>query len=154
MYATGSLLLFPGCDGDLAAFLQFVDAGHHDFVARRETRSDFGLIAFSGADGDLSQRDSVVRLDEPDVRGCGVALNGGGRQQRDAGLFLLEQARVDELLRDERVVGVVEKCAQFQRAGGGIDLVIDGRERAGCDLILEFAIPCIDGKFLAGADFL
>jgi len=36
----------------LVAFLQFVDAGHdHDF-SRHQARSDFRVIAFSGADGD------------------------------------------------------------------------------------------------------
>ena len=41
---------------------------------------------------------------------------------------------VDELLREERVIPVVEDGLELRGAGAAVDFVVDRRERSGCQL--------------------
>ncbi len=140
---------------DLAAFLQLVDAGHHDLVARLQAGGDFRLIAFRGPDFDAADGDRVVRLDQINVGVVGIALNGGGGQQRDAGLFLLQQPRIHELIGEERAVLRYRKSARSFRVpvvwSIWLSIVC---ERAGGELVLQIAVPGVHREFLAGAHLL
>ena len=69
-----------------------------------------------------------------DEGGLAVVLDGGVGNEGDALQGVDEQARVDELVREERAVGVGEESAQLDGAGGGVDLVVDGEELAGGEL--------------------
>ena len=76
-------------------------------------------------------------LDHVDERLRPVLLDGRRRDQRDAVQRVDEQARVDELVREEGVVLVVELGARLHRAGRGVDLVVEREQRAARDLLLR-----------------
>ncbi len=79
-----------------------------------------------------------------------IALHRGGRHQDHAAFFLLQQSCVHELIREKLIVRIVEGGAQLYRAGGLIDLVVDGGQRAGCQLDLHVAIKGVHRQLLAG----
>ncbi len=76
-------------------------------------------------------------------------MHSSGRHQHHSALFLLQQARIHELIGEELVMGVIESSAKFDRARGLIDLVVDGGERAGCNPLGHFAVESIHGQLLS-----
>ena len=81
-------------------------------------------------------RDRVVGLHQIDEGARLAALDGGDRH--DGGVLhrVREQADIDELVGEQRLVLVVEHGAQLHRAGGRVDLVVDGGELALAELVL------------------
>ena len=71
----------------------------------------------------MHMRDAV--LNHKDKRHIAVVLDGGGGDQDHVLQRIHQQAGIHKLVGKERVVFVVEERAQFQRAGGGVDLVVD-----------------------------
>ena len=65
-----------------------------------------------------------------------------------------QEAHVDELVRKEAAVVIVELGLQAHRAGGRIDLVVHGQELARLQANLQVAVPGLDGKRGAAADVL
>ena len=62
-----------------------------------------------------------------------------------------QQPDVDELVGEQRLVVVVEDGAQLHRAGGRVDLVVDGVELADAELVLLRAVEHASPGSLAPA---
>ena len=77
-----------------------------------------------GADIDRSDRHPVVGVDDVDVTSRCAALDGGGRHRDDIMQRLHQKLRVDELIRKQRIVSIVELRSHFHGTGGGIDLAV------------------------------
>ncbi len=73
-------------------------------------------------------------------RGLAILLDASGRHQRYFPQHLHQQPDIDELIWKQREIVVVKSGPQLQRAGGGIDLVIERLKRAGGELRLPGAI--------------
>ena len=88
--------------------------------------------AIGRADIDRSDRHPVVSVDDVDVTSR-CAGDGGGRHRDDIMQRLHQKLRVDELIRKQRIVSIVELRSHFHGTGGGIDLAViaaTGRLRA------------------------
>ena len=59
-----------------------------------------------------------------------------------------QEPDIDELVGEQAFIGIGEMRAQFDRAGGRIDLVVDGYERSRGYLVAVFAIPGFDHQLL------
>src|SRR5260221_7871868 len=119
---------------DLGAVAQAVGAVDHHVVADRQAFDHGDLLAVSGAGLDDSDLDSIVRPHAVD-EGAGLSALDGGDRHDDGILHRVgQQADVDELVGEQRLVGIVEDGAQLHRAGGGVDLVVVGRYLAGAEL--------------------
>jgi hypothetical protein len=80
--------------------------------------------AIGRADIDRSDRQPVVGVDDVDVTSRCAALDGGGRHRDDIMQRLHQKLRVDELIRTQRIVSIVELRSHFHGTGGGIDLAV------------------------------
>ena len=136
--------------GDFAAFVEPVDARHHHFVARLETVCDFRVVAFRRAFRHLAHRHRGIGLDQVDILSRCGALDRGRRDQRHALLLLHQEVNVHELLREQHLVLVGKRETQPNIPGGGIDLVIDGRERSGPEFAIVGAVPYFRRQLLSG----
>ncbi len=65
-------------------------------------------------------------VDNIDESALLTVLNGDIGHDQLIGQRVHEQTYIDELLREKRVVLVVENRLEFGRAGGVIDLIIEG----------------------------
>ena len=106
-----------------SVILQLVKAavGHHiagiDAINLRLTRvRNSGLYAAHVRD---------VVLNHVHKRCLAILLNRGGRNERDSLQRVHQQARVHKLIREERVIFVVEDRPPFYRSGSSIYLVIE-----------------------------
>src|SRR5580700_1485619 len=152
MGATGSRgLALAGCSGkrlfgnyDLRIILQLVKAaiGHH--IAGVDTRHR-GHIRVSDTRLDITNLRRVV-LDNVYERRLAVVLNGGGRNQRDSLQGVHQQPGVYELVGKQRAVFVFEEGSHLDRAGGGIDLVIEGQQFSRGQLGLLTPVESVDAQ--------
>ena len=69
----------------------------------------FGHIAVGCYDGDCLCRDSLIRLDQIHERAIVISLDRVVRQERHAFVRIDQQVRVDELIREKRII-VIVKC--------------------------------------------
>src|SRR5271156_5621857 len=93
-------------------------------------------------------------LDQKDKRGVSVVLDRRGRNQDHVVEGFQEQAGIYKQIRKENAVFVVENGAQLQRAGGGVDLVVDALQFSRRQLGFFGAIVDIDRQGLAQAHLL
>src|ERR1700734_3724766 len=125
-------------DVDVQAFAQPVGAVDDHMIAGRQPGVDGSHAAVRGTDGDRPHRYGVVGVDQVDVGALlpvrRAALDRNRRYRDDIGQGPDQEHRVDELVRKQRAVGVVELGADFYRARGGVDLAVDGRHFADCQL--------------------
>ena len=77
--------------------------------------------------------DDIVGADHVAERPRRTALHGGGRHHDRLRQCLDLQAHIDELSGPELELVVGKFGLELQRAGGGIDLVVDAFQRAGID---------------------
>jgi hypothetical protein len=89
-----------------------------------ELTAAIGPSAIGRADIDRSDRHPVVGVDDVDVTSRCAALDGGGRHRDDIMQRLHQKLRVDELIRKQRIVSIVELRSHFHGTGGGIDLAV------------------------------
>ena len=82
-----------------------------------------------GAGDDVALRDCVVGVEEIDEMARRPDLDRGVGRQRDALQRVDQQAHVDELLRKQDALRIVEGGAHLDRAGGDVDLAVVGRQR-------------------------
>ena len=73
-------------------------------------------------------RSGFIRLDQIHERTVGVTLNDCVRQQRRVLNRVHEQPRVDELIREQRFVGVGENRLELDCARGRINLVVHSQQ--------------------------
>src|SRR5438093_7263441 len=91
----------------------------------------------------------MIGLHHVDERSLRAVWDGGERDQRGGVRDAQEQARVDELVREERAVRVRELRLQPDGAGARIDRVVDRQERPGGEAADLLAIPGLDRQVLA-----
>src|SRR5437764_15098368 len=92
---------------DLGAVAQPVGAADHHFVADRQTLDDGDLLAVGRAGLDDADLDRVVGLDAIDEGAGLAALDGGDRHGNGILHRVDQQADIDELVGEQRLVGVV-----------------------------------------------
>lgn len=106
------------------AVAQAVCAVDHNPLTDRHAGIDRCHWAIARADIDRSDRHPVVGVDDVDVTSRCAALDGGGRHRDDIMQRLHQKLRVDELIRKQRIVSIVELRSHFHGTGGGIDLAV------------------------------
>lgn len=106
------------------AVAQAVCAVDHNPLTDRHAGIDRCHWAIGRADIDRSDRHPVVGVDDVDVTSRCAALDGGGRHRDDIMQRLHQKLRVDELIRKQRIVSIVELRSHFHGTGGGIDLAV------------------------------
>src|SRR5690348_3006960 len=115
---------------DLAALVEAVLAVDDDLLAGGEALADGGDAVLDFRDLDVADLDGHVRLDDEEIFAIGAALQ---RTRGDGDGILVDaddEPRVDELARPQRLVGVVERALEADRAGRRVDLVVDEGELA------------------------
>src|SRR5215469_18758193 len=103
-------------DYDSRTIAQPIGAIHDDNVSRRKAALYGRNIAVHGAQGDTAHRYGPAGVHKKHEVACRTVLDGG---DRNSGLLLQrvhQDFDVDELLREEMAVAVVEKRADFHRA--------------------------------------
>ena len=88
--------------------------------------------------------DRLVGLHDEDEVALRAALHRGDGHQRAVVLGIHQQAHIDELVGEELALRIVELRAHLDRAGGRIDLIVDGGERAGRELAGLAAVIGVD----------
>jgi len=63
-------------------------------------------------------------------------------------------AHVDELVRKQTFIIVGKLGFRLQRAGAGVDLIVETRQRAARELVLLRAIERVHGELVARVQFL
>src|SRR5579871_903029 len=112
-------------DDDLGAVAELVGAVDHNALAGCEAGKDFDALAFGYAELDRPNRYRRVVIDDVDEGAGRPALDACGRDRRDVGVGIEQQANVDELVRVEQPVVVGKYGAQLDRPGGRIDLAVE-----------------------------
>ena len=102
--------------------------------------ANLDAVAVGDAELDRADRDGAVGIDEIDERAGHAALDARRRHRGDVLVGVEQQPDVDELVRIERLRFVRKLRAQLDRAGGGIDLAVEGLQRAVGDLVGAAAI--------------
>src|ERR1035438_4878680 len=150
--------LLSGDAGDhLAAFVQLVDALHYHHIAGIKARYHFGLISLAGAGGYVAHGHGGIRLYQVYVLVVARDLHRTVGNQHHAVLLFHQQPHVDKLVGEQSVVLVRIDRPQAQRAGGLIDLIIDGSQHAYGEPLAHVAkrsgvaVPGFDRQLLAGA---
>ena len=98
--------------------------------------------------------DDISLTNEINVGALRAALNSGYRNEREIFARVHEQMDVDELVREERVVLIIEGGFEFVRSGGGIDLIVDGEKLAGSNFERIIPIEGIHVELNAFAEFV
>ncbi len=130
-------------DLDFGAILQLVKAGDRDGVARVEPL-DRRHIAVGGLLDNVLDRGSVVTVHLVDKSLHAVTLNGRTGDQQGVMQCAYQHAGVDELVGVKGEVAIVELRAEANGAGRGVDLVIDGEQMAGGDLVHLRTVEGVD----------
>ena len=89
---------------------------------------------------------SDIILNHIDERRLAILLNGRSRNQRHPPQCVHQQPRVDELVREERIVFVVEEGSPFYRPGRRVDLIVEGQQNACGNPGLGRPVEGIDGE--------
>src|SRR5579871_6712629 len=119
-----------GGQRDLGAVLQAVKVAGDYGLVFGEAR-DGADVLIGVDDGDVLERDGLIRLDDVDEGLLSVVLDGyGGDEERVCKRADL-QARVDELVGKELSLRVVKDGAQLDGACGGVDLIVEREQLAG-----------------------
>jgi hypothetical protein len=106
------------------AVAQAVCAVDYNPLTDRYAGIDHCHWAIGRADIDRSDRHPVVGVDDVEVTSRCAALDGGGRHRDDIMQRLHQKLRVDELIRKQRIVSIVELRSHFHGTGSGIDLAV------------------------------
>src|SRR3984885_13365558 len=132
--------------------LQLIEAAGGDNFSRIDA-FDLGYTSLCNSRLDAAHLNEIV-LNHIRKRGLAVLLNGRRWKQRHPLQGIYQQSRVYKLVREERVIFVVEKRSPFYCPGRSVDLVVERQQLAACDLRLRRSIEGIDGEagVLAHAD--
>ncbi len=131
------------------AFDQPVGAVDDDPIAVRDAAENVGRGVGRPADLHRFQVDLGVLIHHIDEGALLAILHGDVRHDDLIGQRVHQQVHVDELLRKERVVLVVEDRLQPRGAGGVVDLVVDGHQHPGCQLLRVVAVIRLDRQVRA-----
>jgi hypothetical protein len=145
-------LLTAAPRNDLRARLELVDSLGDDRFSGRDALPDRRRIPLGQLHFDVAHLDGRIGLERPDEGGLRAALQRGGRNNHRVSKGVDEQPGVDELIREERGVLIREQGLDPNGSGSGIDLVVDCQKRPRGELLLQVAIPRLDGELASGLD--
>jgi hypothetical protein len=111
-------------DLDRHTFLQRVDALQHDAFFRCDAFRHGDAVALRHAERDLANGRLAVRLDDVDEGPEGRGLDGGRRHDGGGAQRGQLQVDVDELIREEFFVAVLEDRPEFDRPRCRVDLIV------------------------------
>src|SRR5881227_1436292 len=103
-------------------------------------------------DGDGTDLHGVIAAHRIDVSSLRPTLNGGSRDDRQIVFRIDEKVHVHKLIGEESVVRIVKDGLQLVGAGGGIDLIVDGKKLAGGDFLGVVAIEGVDVELNTSAE--
>ena len=118
-----------------------VDAVHHHALPGRDTRQDRHALAVDRAQLDRARRHRIVVPHYVGEHALTPALDRRGRNDGLASGGIELHAHVDELVWKERAIVVREGRLELDRAGGGIDQVVDRGQRAAREPRLLLPVP-------------
>ena len=113
-------------------------------VARGHALAHRGDAAFTGSGRHFAQLDRLVRLHHVDEGALGAALDRLVRHQHRAAERVHQDARVDELVREQRAVAIDEGRLELDGAGARVDLVVHRHQDAGRQLGAALAVEGVD----------
>jgi hypothetical protein len=99
---------------DLGAFAQAVGAFQHQAVAGGQAFEDHAVLAIAGADLELADVDLAVLVDHVGEGAVVAELDRRGRGQHHLLEGVGQQAHVDELVGEQRLVLVLERPLNFR----------------------------------------
>ncbi len=99
--------------------------------------------AVTGADFQLTDLDLLVTVHGIGERAVGAELDRGRRRQHYVFEGVGQQAYIDELVGEQRLIAVLETGLEFQGAGGDVDLVVQALQYASG---LQFGIATIQAS--------
>src|ERR1700733_6458915 len=172
---SSELLPVQSRDADAQTIAKAVAAVDHDPIAGAESRVDGCHEAVGRSDCDLPHRNGAVFVDDIDVvarragigrwRGeagaAGIATVGGaasiaaagraelncrGRNSYDILQSSYQKLCIDELVRKQRKIRIIELRAHLHRSRRGVDLIVERGHLAGCKLLDIGAIEYGDLK--------
>src|SRR5215831_8475136 len=107
------------------------------------------VIALGYPQLDCSHLGRIVRFDHINVRALRPSLDSNGRYQYLGFLYIHEKTGVNELIREQRILFVVEYCFKPRSTCSRIDLVIEREQAASGDLGLAATVISLDRQMLA-----
>ena len=138
---------------DFAAVLKLVLAVNDDDVSCIDAAAQANTVAGGLSDANRTDFDGVIAAHGVDIRSLRSALDGWRGHDREIVLGVDEQVHVHKLIGKERIVAIVENGLQLVRAGGGIDLIVNGKKLAGGNFLCIIAVEGVDAKLNARAEF-
>src|ERR1700676_4820049 len=129
---------------NLAAVLQLVLAVNDHGVTRLESLADAHGVTRRKGQRDLLDFHGMVWQRQIDVGALRPALDGRRRNDGDVTFGVHQKMNIYELVGEENIVFVAEDGLQLIGTGGGVDLVVDGKELAGGNLVGVVAVVGVD----------
>ena len=120
---------------NFAARLQLVLSVDDDNVAGNNSTGDRGHIVLGEGNRDLANFDCLVRLDHKHIAALRPVLHRDRRNHGAALVGFQKQSNIDELVGPKQVVLIIEHRFKAAGAGGLVDLIVDGQQFAGGDLV-------------------
>ena len=139
-------------DLDLRAVAQPVDAVDHHLVACREARGDHRMLAVGRSDGDVALGDRRIVVEEIDEIARRPELDRRVGRERRAGHRVDQKTDIDELVREQDPVRIVERRPHPDRAGGHVDLAVVGGQRPSRQRVDIVAVKHRNRKLGAGIE--
>ena len=105
------------------------------------------------ANRDQSQRHGAIRFDHIHERTLGAALDAGARHDHDLAAHVDQHTGIDELIREQGMVGICKLRLEFHGPGAGVDLVVDREKGAGGKPVFLCAVIGIHRRLVATLQF-
>jgi hypothetical protein len=141
-------------DRDLGAIPEPIGTVDHNVVARNETFENNDVLVVRGPELHGANGHSAVSGGEIGERTWHTHLHARSRHERDAAQCVGDELDVDELVRKEKFVLVLESRPQLYRSGRRVDLIVDGRQGTGSKQLGGISVVGLNGQRLARAQFL
>ena len=139
-------------DPHLDAVAQTIDAVDHHLVARLQARGDHGVLAVGRPDDHVALGDRRIVVEEIDEIARRAELDRRIGRERRAGHGVDQKADIDELVREQDAIGIVERRPHLDGAGGDVDLAVKGGQRSGRERMDIVAVEHRDRKLDAGIE--
>src|ERR1700676_2977592 len=126
--ATCAIRAGRGAGINFGAILKFVQAVNNHAVAGIQAGAQADIVASGLCDGHDSNLRGVVGIGGINVSSLRTALNGSGGNDGEVVLGIDEKVDIDKLIGEKSVVRVRKHGFELVRAGGYVDLIVDGLE--------------------------
>ncbi len=145
---------FRGDDFDFCPVAQFVGAVGDNAGAGSELAIDGDQIAIGRPRCDGNRTHHPFAIDGVNKGTLGAAQDGRSRNDKSLLAGAEQQADIDKLVGEKSVVIVGKLGFGLDRAGGGIDQIVDGDELAGGEAIFQFPVPAVHRDRFTGRQAL